>query len=187
MSIDSGKKMTCYKHPDRETLLRCNRCDRPICMDCAVQTPTGYRCKDCIRELQKRFDTSLSRDYLIAGFIAAILGFLGSFLLMEVRMLSGIFSLLIGPLVGTGIVSLVRVATQKRRSTTLTKTTVIAAGIGGALPLLPTILALLSALLLGDFGLLISILLQAGWGIAYVVLLCGTILSNMKGFSIRRN
>ena len=21
----------CYNHPDRETMLRCNRCERPIC------------------------------------------------------------------------------------------------------------------------------------------------------------
>src|SRR5437588_757514 len=23
--------MHCYRHPDRETLMRCQRCDRPIC------------------------------------------------------------------------------------------------------------------------------------------------------------
>ena len=24
----------CYKHPDRKTYLRCNKCGRPICLEC---------------------------------------------------------------------------------------------------------------------------------------------------------
>ncbi len=31
----------CYVHPNRPTSLRCNRCNRPICADCAILTPTG--------------------------------------------------------------------------------------------------------------------------------------------------
>ena len=31
----------CYVHPNRETALRCNHCNRPICADCAIRTPTG--------------------------------------------------------------------------------------------------------------------------------------------------
>jgi hypothetical protein len=37
----------------RETLLRCNRCDRPMCTECAVQHPVGLRCKECIKELAR--------------------------------------------------------------------------------------------------------------------------------------
>ena len=33
----------CEKHPDREARLRCNRCNRLMCTQCAVRTPTGYR------------------------------------------------------------------------------------------------------------------------------------------------
>ena len=32
---------TCYNHPTRATLLRCNNCERPICSSCAIRTPTG--------------------------------------------------------------------------------------------------------------------------------------------------
>ena len=63
----------CYKHPDRKTLLRCNKCNRPICLECAVQTPTGYRCKDCIKSQQKNFDTAEAKDYVIGAVIAFIL------------------------------------------------------------------------------------------------------------------
>ena len=37
--------MHCYRHPDRETLIRCARCDRPICLQCQVRHPVGIRCK----------------------------------------------------------------------------------------------------------------------------------------------
>ncbi len=42
----------CYRHPDRETLIRCGRCERPICTQCAVQGPVGFRCPECGRPLR---------------------------------------------------------------------------------------------------------------------------------------
>ena len=53
----------CYVHPTRETSLRCNNCERPICAQCAVRTPTGYRCKECVRERQKTFETAEWYDF----------------------------------------------------------------------------------------------------------------------------
>ncbi|HNW14496.1 MAG TPA: B-box zinc finger protein, partial [Anaerolineaceae bacterium] len=52
----------CKNHPQRETYLRCNRCNDPICVQCAVLTPTGYRCKNCISGQQKVFETSEGLD-----------------------------------------------------------------------------------------------------------------------------
>jgi rhomboid protease GluP len=43
----SAGPMYCYRHPDRETLLRCGRCDRPICAECQVRHPVGIRCPEC--------------------------------------------------------------------------------------------------------------------------------------------
>ena len=86
----------CYKHPDRKTLLRCNKCNKPICLECAVQTPTGYRCKDCIREQQKVFNTSEGRDYVIGGLIAAVLGAVGSFAEQMIPLMSLLSALIIG-------------------------------------------------------------------------------------------
>jgi hypothetical protein len=40
-------RMFCYRHPDRETLVRCGRCEKPICTACAMQGPVGFRCIDC--------------------------------------------------------------------------------------------------------------------------------------------
>ena len=80
MTEGASEKLYCYNHPQRETLLRCNRCERPICSECAVLTPTGYRCKECIRGQQKTFDNSRPLDFPLAVIVAGVLSFLGSFL-----------------------------------------------------------------------------------------------------------
>src|SRR4030043_298820 len=50
--------LTCANHPNRETSLRCKRCNKPICSSCAVLTPVGYRCRECVRGQQATFDTA---------------------------------------------------------------------------------------------------------------------------------
>jgi len=40
---------TCARHPDRETLLTCTRCERPMCPDCLVTAAVGMQCVDCVR------------------------------------------------------------------------------------------------------------------------------------------
>ena len=40
--------MSCYRHPGRETLIRCQRCRRPICPDCMTTASVGVHCPECV-------------------------------------------------------------------------------------------------------------------------------------------
>lgn len=40
----------CFRHPDRETHIRCQRCERPICPDCMRQAAVGFQCPVCVAE-----------------------------------------------------------------------------------------------------------------------------------------
>jgi membrane associated rhomboid family serine protease len=40
---------TCYRHPSRETYVRCTRCDRYICPDCMRSAAVGHQCVECVR------------------------------------------------------------------------------------------------------------------------------------------
>ena len=50
-SPDSGQGVpVCYRHPGRETYIRCQRCDRPICPECMRDAAVGFQCVECVKE-----------------------------------------------------------------------------------------------------------------------------------------
>lgn len=113
----------CYVHPTRETSLRCKNCDRYICTSCAVSTPTGYMCKECINQRKKKFDTAIWYDYLIGFGITFILSLIASILVGLVASFIGffIFFLAAGIAGGAGVLisNLTLRAINKRRSRAL--------------------------------------------------------------------
>lgn len=126
----------CANHPKVETSLRCNRCEKPICAKCAVKMPTGYRCRECVKNALKVFDTAEWYDYpfgfvaaaflsMIASFLASLLGNIGFF---------GWFIIFAGaPTAGVVIAEIVRFVIRRHRATSLFFT--VAAGVVfGALP-----------------------------------------------------
>lgn len=65
--------LRCYRHPDRETWVRCGRCDQPICSRCAMQGPVGFRCRQCGTPSYDPL-TSLRPTQLVIGFGISALG-----------------------------------------------------------------------------------------------------------------
>ncbi len=70
----------CYRHPNRETGVRCSNCERPICPDCMTTTPVGMRCPECanqrtrVRTIRSASDEPVLTYILIGINVAVALG-----------------------------------------------------------------------------------------------------------------
>lgn len=116
---DSDTPLYCEAH-HRPTSLRCNNCDKPICPKCSVATPTGYRCKDCIRGQQKKFENAIWYDYLLAFLVGAGISYISGRIVNLLVSFLGYFIILIfvtiGATAGLGIAEAIRFITRRRRS-----------------------------------------------------------------------
>jgi hypothetical protein len=86
----------CYRHPDRETWVRCGRCDQPICTRCAMQGPVGLRCRTCGKPSRDAL-TSLKPNQIaialaVAAGLGAVVGYFGAqfgFLMIVIGFFAG--------------------------------------------------------------------------------------------------
>jgi hypothetical protein len=163
----------CENHPHVETSLRCNRCEKLICTKCAVLTPTGYRCKECVQIQQKNFDTATWIDYILAIGIAFILTYIGSLLASRI----GFFTIFLAPIAGIVIAEAIRFVVRRRRSKRLFQATAAATAFGGLLPVL-SVLAF-TGLTVGFVGLIYFI-----WPIVFTVLVTSTVYYRLAGVSL---
>jgi hypothetical protein len=163
---DTAPKLYCANHPDVETSLRCNKCEKPICAKCAVLTPTGYRCKECIRGQQKIFETAEWIDYPLIFLSVAILAYLGSLIAFRL----GFFIILLAPLAGGVIAEIARSITRHRRYKRLY--------------LLAAVAAILGCVPLGLQFILQFSLLGLIWHLAYTILMTSTLYTRLAGIKI---
>jgi len=109
---ESEGTLYCVNHPKTETRLRCNRCGNPICPKCAVRTPVGFRCRQCIKGQQAVFYSATPVDYVIAVVIGLVASTIAAFIISAVGLF---FSFFLAPVAGGVIAEVVRWATGRRR------------------------------------------------------------------------
>jgi len=80
--IGTSPALYCANHPDRETLLRCSKCGKPICPQCGIRTPVGIRCRTCARLQRPPSYVVKPWHYLLAAVLALPASFLAG-LVME--------------------------------------------------------------------------------------------------------
>jgi hypothetical protein len=176
MTESTTETLYCYIHPNRETSLRCNNCNRPICASCAIRTPTGYRCRECVKGQQRIFNTSEWYDYISGFIVAALLSAVTAFL---VTLIGGIgfigwFLIIFGaPTAAVIIAEGVRTVTRKHRSRQLFLT--VAAGVVlGAVPIILFQLVFARNL----FGILFQVI--------YLVIAVPVVYSRLSGIQLFR-
>jgi hypothetical protein len=173
--IDPSAPVFCANHPGLETTLRCNKCGKPICARCAIRTPTGYRCKECVRGQQKIFETAQWYDYILVFFISLILSYVGSRIVTFI----GFFTIFLAPVAGVVIAEACRLAVRKRRSNRL----FLLAAVASVLGALPVVLFAVAGALFSGRGF--YNLLGLLWLGIYLFFVPSTIYYRMHGISIR--
>ncbi len=109
----------CANHPNTETLLRCNKCGKPICMKCATLTDVGYRCKECIRSHQNIYFNAESWDNPVAFGVSFLVAAIATPILSALLSFGGffgfIFAFILGPGAGGILSQIIRKVVGRRR------------------------------------------------------------------------
>jgi membrane associated rhomboid family serine protease len=69
MTDSTTTENRCYRHPDRESFVRCQRCGRTICGQCQTPAAVGVHCPECMRESRQ---SSASSRPLTTRFARAV-------------------------------------------------------------------------------------------------------------------
>ncbi|GIV76905.1 MAG: hypothetical protein KatS3mg050_1299 [Litorilinea sp.] len=119
---EEAEVLYCANHPNVETLLRCNKCGKPICLKCAQLTDVGYRCKECIRNVQDNYFNAVTVDNAIAFAVALVIaGIAVPILSILLGMLRGFFfwgliiAFMLGGGAGGALAQIIRAAVGRRR------------------------------------------------------------------------
>jgi hypothetical protein len=139
-----------------------------------VRTPTGYRCRECVRSQQKTFDTARWYDYLTGPAITLIGSAIASVLISLIAIFTGFFIFFIAAGVAGGagvtLANLVLKAVHKRRSRALFLSCAAATAVG-AVPI--TLFLLFTA---NPFGLIAQAI--------YLIVATSTVYARLAGIQL---
>lgn len=90
----------CTFHPNVETNVRCVECDRHMCPKDYVNTPVGYKCRECARPLPSARRTVKPKQLAFATLAALAVGVGGAFLLAVIGIHFWLAPVLLGMLTG---------------------------------------------------------------------------------------
>lgn len=144
----SEEAIYCVNHPDTETLLRCNRCNDPICLKCAKLTDVGYRCPKCLQQVQSKYFNAEDKDNPIAFGVGCLVTLVAApvvaILITQFGLFIGLFiALIAGSGAGGALAQIIRSAVGKRRGRYLRHFAVVGiiAGLVGGLLVAGTLVA----------------------------------------------
>jgi hypothetical protein len=127
--LSEHQPLYCYRHPDRETWVRCGRCDQPICTKCAMQGPVGLRCKTCGKPSRDAL-ASLKPNQIAIGLgvtagLGAVVGYFGAQF--------GFFMIVLGFFAGTIIAEALDRSIGIKRGPRILALAIAGIALGGAL------------------------------------------------------
>ncbi|HWQ13349.1 MAG TPA: hypothetical protein VNL77_11135 [Roseiflexaceae bacterium] len=145
-SAPAAEALYCYRHPERETGLRCVQCERPICGQCAQITPVGQLCPECRRARRPANYQVTTADAIVAGVVALIASALIAlpFLLFARGFFVFLIIMFLAPAVAELVIRIVDRLTRVKRGRPIQ----LAVGAGFALGALPWLLLLPNLFLL---------------------------------------
>lgn len=90
----------CSFHPGVETSLRCAECERPICPKDMVETPVGFKCRECARPARSQLMYVKPRQFVMGAVWALAAAVLGGLLFSQLPFAFFFLEILFGMGVG---------------------------------------------------------------------------------------
>jgi hypothetical protein len=142
-----------------------------------MQTPVGYRCRNCLRGQQAVFDTAQEYEHAIAAVVGAVGVGVATYLLGYLD----IWGLFLAPVLGGILAGVIRAAVRRRRSQKLP----LMAALGGGLGVLVNLGLLLGSIMqaLGDPNILMFFIRRSSmilWPLAHGALVIAIMYSRLK-------
>ncbi|GAA2895063.1 rhomboid family intramembrane serine protease [Microbacterium esteraromaticum] len=89
----------CYRHPDRQSFVLCQRCTRTICADCQTQAPVGVICPECMKADRKAQTPAQRRANRVWSAGNGSSQPIATYTIIGITAVVGVLQVLLGPIV----------------------------------------------------------------------------------------